>query len=115
MFDLTNLQIHSVSLTANPIEDVTASVSWHGLWLDKHIDQSAGDTITLNNVNGNAATPDVIEAGRKGVGSEFDIDATYDYTEDVQLGLNVGVFKPGELFRTNRNAKQVIANVNVAF
>jgi len=119
LFDLTNLQIHSVSLTANPIEDVTAKVSWHGLWLDKYLDDgtNAATTFALNNVIGNASTPTIIQAGRKAVGSEIDVDATYDYTEDVQIGASLGWFIPGSLFAEQNDsvARQAIVHGNVNF
>jgi len=118
LFNLTNLQIHSVSLTANPIEDVTASVSWHGLWLDKNIDQVAGTgTFTLVSVDGSTPSAPLVNNDKLGVGYEIDIDATYDYTEDVQIGASLGWFVPGDLFLpVNDNvASQALVHGNVNF
>ena len=51
------------------------------------------------------------------IGNELDVSATYDYTEDVQLGLEGGVFMPGRAFdESNRhNASQAIGKVKVSF
>jgi hypothetical protein len=51
------------------------------------------------------------------IGNELDVSTTYDYTEDVQLGLDGGVFMPGRAFaESNRhNASQAIGKVKVSF
>ena len=121
LFNLTNLQIHSVSLTANPIEDVTTTVSWHGLRLDKKLDQSAGtSTITIQRPDVVSSSPQYTLAadnGKKWLGYEIDVDATYDYTEDVQIGASLGWFNPGKFFTSaNREtATQAIVHGNVNF
>ncbi len=100
LFDLTNAHIHAVSLTANPIEDVTTTVTWTGLWLDKQIDDGAssdsvwdlrqpGTVLGLLEADVNRSTE---------IGYEIDIETTYDYTEDVQIGASMGWFIPGDVF-----------------
>jgi hypothetical protein len=51
------------------------------------------------------------------IGNELDVSTTYDYTEDVQLGIEGGVFMPGRAFdESNRhNASQAIGKVKVSF
>ena len=48
IFNLTNLNVHSVSLSANPIEDVTTKVTWSSVWLDKEFDDSTGAASTFS-------------------------------------------------------------------
>ena len=55
---------------------------------------------TALNINGNATSDD---DRRRFLGTEVDNKLTYDYTEDVQIGLIYGVFWPGTVYR-NRPA-----------
>ena len=120
LFPLSNLHIHSVSLTVNPMEDVTLTGSWHGLWLDKKIDETATavTTMTTNpNGNGGAVFTPTVDKSETEVGHEFDLQAIYDYTEDVQIGANLGWFLPGDLFASENDtmASQAIVHGNVNF
>ena len=112
LFDLTNSHIASASAQVNPIEDVTAKVTWTGLWLDKEVKSS---TFSMRQPDGVGISPKVTT--NKDIGYEVDADLMYDYTEDVQLGLSLGWFVPGNFFDSanNENAKQAIAKVGVAF
>ncbi len=123
IFDLSNLIIHSISLQLNPMEDVTTKVSWHGLWRDNEVPGvsgvgSAGSTETFKspNVSGGTQTLSVV-GGEDFYGYEVDWETTYDYTEDFQIGVNFGIFNPGQVFngRNNQAASQAIVNGNVAF
>jgi len=119
LFNLSNLMIHSVSLTANPMEDVTAKFTWNGLWLDKKIDEALSTltTVSLNAFDGtNTYTPQVNKSKTE-LGHEFDLDAIYDYTEDVQIGASLGWFLPGDLFRAEHDsmASQAVIHGNVNF
>ncbi len=57
------------------------------------------------------------------IGTEWDTVVSYNYTDDVQLGLIYGVFFPGNVFRTAANgtsnndsvAQEVITTVGVKF
>ena len=52
------------------------------------------------------------------LGNEFDANITYDYTEDVQFGLGLGWFVPGNAFDKDENRKtasQVIGSMKVTF
>ncbi|MBN1870767.1 MAG: alginate export family protein [Candidatus Omnitrophica bacterium] len=119
LFNLTNLQIHSVSLTANPMEDVTAKVTWNGLWLDKKIDPSStvASTFALQRPDAAATYTPTADKDETGLGYEIDVDAIYDYTEDVQLGASFGWFVPGDVFEENHDsvASQAIVHGIVNF
>lgn len=118
LFSLTNLQIHSVSLSANPMEDVTAKVSWHGLWLDKKLDEVASaTTTTINRPDATGTFAPTVDKGKTEVGHEIDVEAIYDYTEDVQIGATFGWFLPGDLFQGQNDsvASQAIVHGNVNF
>jgi hypothetical protein len=112
----SNANIHEVSLQVNPVEDVTTKVTWTGLWLDKKIDAGNG---TLALLQPNAATTGnlSVDTGKKGSGYEVDVDAIYDYTEDVQIGASLGWFVPGNVFNATNDsvASQAIVHGNVNF
>lgn len=124
LFDLTNCHIVEVSTQVNPMEDVTAKFTWTGMWLDKSIYTVVGGSRLGNGTlaAGTFFLPDTTAwtpriTSNRGLGYEVDADFTYDYTEDVQLGLSLGWFFPGNTFDSsfNDNAKQALASLNVAF
>ena len=50
------------------------------------------------------------------VGTELDLGASWDYTEDVSFGLAAGWFKPGEVYKTGGDpATDVVGTVKVSF
>jgi hypothetical protein len=51
------------------------------------------------------------------LGDEIDLKLTYDYSEDVQFGLEAGVFIPGDAFANANDdeAYEVIGSVSVSF
>ena len=53
----------------------------------------------------------------KALGNALDLIATYDYTEDVQIGLTLGYFKPGDAFdyTNRRTATQLLGKMKVTF
>ncbi len=114
LFNLTNAHIHSVSAQVNPIEDVTAKVSWTGLWLDRELRTS--QPFTLVQPDGTSVSP-AFNVGNEEIGNEVDTVLTYDYTEDVQFGANFGWFLPGDLFTgaNDQVATQAILHGNVNF
>lgn len=118
IFDLTNLHIHTVSLSGKPMEDVAVKGSWSGLWLDHETDctpSTTCDAITLR--NGDGTTSSANATNDKSLGNEFDVEVTYDYTEDVQFGINLGWLNPGNAFTSlnDDTASQAIVHGNVAF
>lgn len=118
LFTFSNSNIHEVSLQANPIEDVTTKVTWSGLWLDKKInDGSPLSNLALIQPNAVTTGNLAIDRGNKGLGYEVDVDAIYDYTEDVQIGASLGWFVPGDVFNSTNDsvASQAIVHGNVNF
>ncbi len=112
LFDLTNVHIAVASLSMTPMEDVTTKVTWTGMRLDKKIDDTSFD---LRQPDG--GTIDIENSSDLDVGYEIDAEVVYDYTEDVQIGLNCGWFNPGDLFRSVNDdmASQAILHANVNF
>ncbi|MBI4355712.1 MAG: hypothetical protein HY597_04625, partial [Candidatus Omnitrophica bacterium] len=50
-------------------------------------------------------------------GTEWDVQAKYAYTEDVQLGLIYGIFWPGSVFRSPFDdiAQELVTSLKVSF
>lgn len=111
LFSATNSNILEGKVRLTPLEDLTLSLEWAGLWLDKEFPE---DTVSWD--PNDYVSSYKIFPGEDDLGQEVDVVLTYDYTEDVQLGLNCGVFMPGALFRQDHdNASQIIGSVKVAF
>ena len=115
----TNYHLINLRGSIKPIEDVTASLSYSHLIVDKKYG---------NGLDGNGSNQqqqlDGVDIGpvykmtnNSHLGDEIDLGLTYDYTEDVQFGLNAGVFIPGDALHrdNNRNATQVIGSMKVSF
>ena len=123
LFNLTNDHIVELSGQFSPIEDVMAKFSWTGMWLDKEFETASGGRKYGNGTFTGLVQPDSSTVSEKvttnlDLGHELDADLTYDYTEDVQFGLSLGWFFPGNAFYSDFNqktAKQAIAHVGVAF
>lgn len=51
------------------------------------------------------------------LGFEWDVQANYNYTDDVQFGVIYALFAPGNVFRTpyDDNAQELVSSVNVKF
>jgi len=117
LFDLSNENILSAGASVAPLEDVTAGVTWSGLWAASPI--SAQNPLGIIQPDG--ANNGIISVyGPKDaywLGNETDVSLTYNYTEDVTFGLNLGWFVPGDVFPTSNKetASQAIANVAVTF
>jgi len=117
IFDLSDLVIHSVSFSATPMEDVTVKSSLHSLWRESGCSESRCDTITLRSPDGGTVGYTGNSSTGGHLGKEFDLDITYDYTEDVQIGASLGFFHAGSVFEevNEDTAKQLLVNLNVAF
>jgi hypothetical protein len=103
---------HELALygSLKPIEDLTVAprISW--FFADQEITpvvSPAGTTIPKR---------------KRFIGTEIDTWITYNYTDDVQLGLTHGVFFPGNVFKHasiatsgRSTAQQVVASVSVKF
>ena len=55
--------------------------------------------------------------GENALGNEYDVEVVYNYTEDFQIGANVGIFLPGSVYSKLNNdpAKQAIIHGNLNF
>jgi hypothetical protein len=78
----TNLHILGGIVTAKPVDDVTLKGGYYAYWWAK----AYPDGTTWTTARGDAMSM----TERRFVGQEFDITATYDYTEDVQFALMGG-------------------------
>lgn len=121
LFPLTNCIIQSLALSGDPIEDLNAELKLTSLWLERdyHENNALGllqpdnDPIAAGSLQ--TKTRDAYHLGK-----ELDLKLTYDYTEDVQIGMNMGWFFPGSVFKIvdseNENtAKQLLVNCLVKF
>ena len=99
LFALSNLHAHTITLSANPIEDVTASILWTGLW--RANDATAIATVNQPDGAGNTAAA-VGDAGKSALGNEIDVIVVYNYTEDVTFTGELGWFLPGSAFHSNK-------------
>lgn len=108
-FDQTNAHIVGVVGTMKPLEDVTLKGEYYAFWWDKKYGE--GQSITSRRGD------TMIMRHNKFAGSELDITATYDYTEDVQFSLLGGLFFPGRAFdkQTDNTASEVIGSMKVTF
>jgi len=115
IFPMSNEHILSLGASANPLEDVTAGVTWSGLWAAAPI--SAQNPLVLYQPNGTTVSNLAINKDGYWLGNETDVNLTYNYTEDVTFGLNLGWFVPGDVFAASNKgtASQAIANVGVKF
>ncbi len=116
IFPLSNENILSVGASVNPLEDVTAAVTWTGLWAAAPISEQNQLTLLQPDGSGIIAGP-VGPKNAYWLGNETDVNLTYNYTEDVTFGLSVGWFVPGNVFEASVHdtASQAIASVGVKF
>jgi len=123
LFPLSNMFIYSVGASVTPLEDVTATFTWSGLWAAQAYNQynplfiTQPDDSGASTINGeNYLLPKT--SNKTGLGNEYDVNFTYNYTEDVTFGVSLGWFAPGDAFikGVDRDtASQALANVSVNF
>ena len=114
LFLMSNENIVSVGASANPLEDVTAGVTWSGIWAA--VPYSAQNPLYLMQPNSDYGYP-VANKNGYWLGNETDVNLTYNYTEDVTFGLSLGWFVPGDVFTANTHdtASQAVASLGVKF
>ncbi|MBM3254406.1 MAG: hypothetical protein FJZ16_09155 [Candidatus Omnitrophica bacterium] len=126
IFALTNMQIINLNVSAKPIEDVKLALNYYYLRVNQPYANMWGGAVQTVNLSGISGDPTYRMRAGKSLGSEIDLGLTYDYTEDVQFGLNAGAFIPGSAFdkkgRAENNisgngktATQVIGSMKVTF
>lgn len=107
----TNQHQFSLYGSFKPVEDLTVAPRLSWFVLDEGVFRIiAGDT--------NAGAGIGVGGKRKRfVGTEWDTVVTYDYTDDVQLGLIYGVFWPGNVYTTptDATAQELVTSVSVKF
>ena len=133
IFGMTNCQMYTLTTSLKPIEDVRVQFDATYAMMNKAIPTQNGNTLTqgvwLTNYPFDPRYQ--MSGGNKELGTELDLYVTYDYTEDVQFGLNTGVFFPGSAFhlgalpavavadageaQCDRIASQVIGSMKVTF
>jgi len=115
----SNAQLYNAKLSAKPMQDVTFSLDYYYVRLLRAYrgdEPTAPSSVTITGVIGDPTYD--MNPGKHSLGNEVDAAVTYDYTEDVQLGLGFGWFFPGEAFTKSVNretASQVIGSMKVTF
>ncbi|HOW42751.1 MAG TPA: alginate export family protein [Candidatus Omnitrophota bacterium] len=114
LFANTNCTVVGITVSAKPKDDLSLKLRYADFTLVEPL--TAAGTIAYN---GAALTTgqSYTMTTKKHLGAELDLALAYDYTEDVQFGLNYGYFRPGKAFdKSNRNsASQVIGSMKVSF
>jgi len=115
LFNYSNAYIVGIKGSLKPIEDLTASAEWTGLWLDKQV--AAAGIFRPDAVTSTAAAGAGTYTDNKKLGDELDLGLKYAYTEDVTVGATLGWFKPGDLFSSanDKVASQALVNLDVKF
>jgi len=123
LFAPSNLEISELSLQANPLEDVTTQLVWTDLFLANTFGSGSVAYSSIYTANGGLLPDGEVPSttlkvkDKHNLGNEVDGIITYQYTEDVTFGLNLGLFAPGGLFssKNNGDATEAIASVGVNF
>ncbi|MFH0856139.1 MAG: alginate export family protein [Candidatus Omnitrophota bacterium] len=109
----TNMNAFNLKASCKPLDDVTVSAVYGYYNVAK---QSTAAVISPFYYDGSAQYLNTNYTGKTHLGDAIDLTATYDYTEDVQLGLTYGWFKPGNALATNeKDANQLIGSLKVIF
>ncbi len=115
LLDQSNLHIAGVIATAAVADDVNATLSYYAFaFAEKY--GSYDRTIAATQHQSALANALLVRESSL-AGQEIDVGLTYDYTEDVQFGLDVGAFMPGDAFYDDNNtvASQAIGSITVSF
>jgi hypothetical protein len=99
----TNQEFIQVKGSLKPLEDLLLEGSFTYLW---------------NQADVHTVTSDLSSSYRsKDIGYEIDLQATYDYTEDVSFGVLVGWFVPGSFYSSpnDATATDLVGSLKVAF
>jgi len=121
LFYFTGIQAATLTGSIEPIEDLTVTANSVYAWFTSEYEK--GSTIYPPSPT---YSDTLIVSGESALGWETDVILTYDYTEDVQLGLTTGLFIPGAAFRpyttpgdysrgNDENAWEAIASMKVTF
>ena len=98
----SNSQIINVMASAVPLQDLTVSADYYYFMLAQKWTNLDDTTRVLFDATG------VEVRDSKNLGQELDLSLAYDYTEDVQLGLTMGCFAPGDAFPGQKGGGRVL-------
>jgi len=119
LFQLTNMHILALGASVNPLEDVTAAFTWSDLWAaQSYTNNSFVDPLLMYQPDsGTTLYVPQTKHNATNLGNEYDVNFTYNYTEDVTFGVSLGWFVPGDVFTSNNNnvASQALGSVAVKF
>ena len=120
----SNADILNIGATGSPMEDLTVSIDYYNFTLAEKLVTSDNTAANLNTALNwtNLSEASYTMNANDELGYEIDLALNYDYTEDVQMGLSAGWFKPGKALegeasnlRNDETALQVLATLDVAF
>ncbi|MGE4357936.1 MAG: alginate export family protein, partial [Candidatus Omnitrophota bacterium] len=122
----SNASIIKVYGSIKPLKDITLAAKYYNYRLDEKLVSSDNSTVRYPETNLIPATNyhrDYYMKAKKDLGQEIDLIATYDYTEDVQIGLSCGWFFPGDALEgedggakaNDDEAVSIIGSVKVVF
>ncbi len=113
----SDLSVYNLRASCKPVEDVTLSMLYgyfdmasvkRGTWTYNSQHFYDGTNRYISGAN--------LREGKRHLGDEIDVTATYDYTEDVQFGLTAGIFVPGKVWDVEKQtATQLIGSMKVVF
>lgn len=108
LFTNANCELYGVTLTAEPREDISLKLRYAYLRLAEKLSSFPITTYSSSYT---------INSDKKELGSEVDLAILYDYTEDVQFGLNLDVFMPGDFFDStnDKEAIQALGSMKISF
>ncbi|MHB8155750.1 MAG: alginate export family protein, partial [Candidatus Omnitrophota bacterium] len=113
LLPFSNMNAFNLKGSMKPVEDVTVSVVYGYYGVAQK--NSASFTVP-NTYDGATAYYTGTYTGKTDLGNALDGTVTYDYTEDVQLGLTAGIFLPGSaLAADTAAATQIIGSMKVTF
>jgi hypothetical protein len=98
-----NNQFIQVKGALKPMEDLLLEAAFTYIWTDEDVHTTAGvQSSSVHDQN---------------IGWEVDLQATYDYTEDVSFGILAGWFVPGDFYSSpdDETATDLVGSVKVTF
>ena len=114
LFANTNAQVIGATVSAKATQDVALKLRYATARAFADLDKGTGGSDTYTSA-GTGCVYNVTH--NKAMGQEVDFGVAYDYTDDVQFGLNLGYFIPGKAFLRDSRASQsqVIGSMKVSF
>jgi len=111
----SNAQLINLGGSMKPMDDVTVKLDWYNIRLLQTFNTAADATRDLSGIG--ADTDATIKGDKSHLADEVDLNLIYDYTEDVQIGLNAGMYIPGAVYDkvNKKTATQVIGSMKVTF